>query len=152
MKRVLFMVMCITLLVSTLLFAQELEETKGSVVGKEMKGSMMGEHGMMMGKKKMMGKRHMQGMMMKMMMHKEIIATKDGGIIVMTGNKLLKYDKDLKLKKEVEIKMDMEGMQKMMKEIKEKCSMYKEMMEEGGMMESEEPCTSESTSGHESHH
>ncbi len=70
-----------------------------------------------------------------MMMGKSgIVATQDGGVIVMTGNKLYKYDKDLNLVKEAEVKMDMEGMQKMMTEMKEKCPMCHEMMERCGMM------------------
>lgn len=47
---------------------------------------------------------------MGMMIDKgEMVATQDGGVIVMAGNKLLKYDKDLKLVKEVYVKTDMEG-------------------------------------------
>jgi len=85
----------------------------------EVKGSMMG------GKDKMMH----HGMMMKKMMQKEMVATPDGGVIVMAGNKLMKYDKDLNLVKEVEIKVDMEAMMKKMKECSEmmkKCGMDKE--------------------------
>jgi hypothetical protein len=44
----------------------------------------------------------------------------------MAGKKLMKYDKDLNLVKETEIKIDME---KMMKE----CPMCQEMMERHGM-------------------
>lgn len=62
----------------------------------------------------------MQGMMMKkMMMEKKMIATSDGGVIVMFGNKLVKYDKDLELVKEVELKIDMEAMKKCMKQCHE---------------------------------
>ncbi len=64
----------------------------------------------------------MQGMMMK----KEMVATSDGGVIVMVGNKLLKYDKDLNLKKEAELKMDAEAMHQMMG----KCPMCQKMREE----------------------
>ena len=76
----------------------------------------------MMGKGMIMGKSGM-------------VATQDGGVIVMVSNKLYKYDKDLNLVKEAEVKMDMEGMQKMMMEMKEKCPMSHEMMERCGMME-----------------
>ena len=83
--------------------------------GKEM----MGEHGMgmkgggmkgeMMGKGGMMG----HGMMMKMM-EQSVVATSDGGIVIVSANKISKYDKDLNLVKEVELKMPtMEEMQKM---------------------------------------
>jgi len=54
--------------------------------------------------------------MMQSMMQKQVVATSDGGIIVVGGNKITKYDKDLNVVKEVEQKMDMEGMKKMMKD------------------------------------
>ncbi len=48
------------------------------------------------------------------MMVKDMIASQDGGIIVLVGNKLQKYDKDLVLQKEVEIQVDLEDMKKAM--------------------------------------
>lgn len=77
----------------------------------QMEGQMMGQE-QMMGKE---GKGPMGGMqsdfgMMGAMRSGQMIATSDGGVIVMMGNKLYKYDKDLNLKKEVEIKIDMKGM------------------------------------------
>ncbi len=134
-----------------------------SASAEEEKGSMMGEgmmQGGMMGKKGMMKSGQMMGMCpMHKMMSKEMVATEDGGVIVMVGNKLLKYDKNLNLKKEVEIKMDMEGMQKMMKEMMEKCPMRKMMMEKGMMQEgkmmgetAEESETPKEKSEHETHH
>ena len=36
-----------------------------------------------------------------------MVATGDGGVIVLAGNKLMKYDADLGLVKEVEVKMPM---------------------------------------------
>ena len=56
------------------------------------------------------------GMMWKRMMHHgmmekaEMVASNDGGVIVMMGNKLFKYDRNLNLVKEVELKIDMESM------------------------------------------
>ena len=49
------------------------------------------------------------------MMERSVVATSDGGVVVAMGNKLTKYDKDLNVVKESELKMDMEGMQRMMK-------------------------------------
>jgi hypothetical protein len=103
--------------------------------GKEMMGDkskgMMDDKGMgmknsMMEKGGMMG---MHGMMMKMM-EKTVVATSDGGIIIVSANKISKYDKDLNLVKEVELKAPtMEEMQKM-------CPMMgKGGMMEGGMMD-----------------
>jgi hypothetical protein len=96
------------------------------------------------GPQKMMGKKStkpgMMGMypgmgMKKWMMGGQMVATKDGGVIVMMGNQLLKYDKDLNLQKEVEIKMDMEKMEKMKMYWQKECPRYyKEMMEQGEMM------------------
>ena len=45
-----------------------------------------------------------QGRGMKEMMHPSMVATPDGGVIVLAGPKLAKYDKDLNLVKEVELK------------------------------------------------
>lgn len=56
------------------------------------------------------------GKMMKMfhaMMIKNMVATEDGGVIVLVGNKLQKYDKHLVLRKEAEIQIDPEYIQKM---------------------------------------
>ncbi|MBN1404986.1 MAG: hypothetical protein JW946_00520 [Candidatus Omnitrophica bacterium] len=41
---------------------------------------------------------------MKNMNKNQMVAASDGGVIVLSGNRLLKYDKNLDLKKEVEIK------------------------------------------------
>lgn len=67
-----------------------------------------------------MGMEH--GMMMKMM-EKTVVATSDGGIVIVAGNKISKYDKNLNLVKEIELKMDMECLQKSMHEMKAMCPM-----------------------------
>ena len=82
--------------------------------------------------KMMMGK--MQGMT-GMMAAKQMVAVKDGGVIVLTGNKLLKYDQDLNLIKEVEIKMDMKMMHENWQHMKEKCSKDKKMMDKDESVE-----------------
>ena len=87
--------------------------------GKDMMGSGMMKG--MMGDK--MGMCPMMGGMMSSMMGKTMVGTSDGGVIVLNGNKLTKYDKDLNLVKEVEAKMDMEGMQKNMMEMMRNCPM-----------------------------
>ncbi|MCX6354984.1 MAG: hypothetical protein NTZ78_08790 [Candidatus Aureabacteria bacterium] len=69
----------------------------------------------------------MHGAMGMSMMRRTAIATQDGGVVVMQGNKIMKYDKDLNLQKEAELKCDMEGMHKMMKEMHAGCPMCKEM-------------------------
>jgi hypothetical protein len=90
------------------------------------KGGMMSE-GMKHGPK--MGMCPMHGMMMKMMGERSLAATSDGGVVILSGNKLSKYDKNLTLVKEVEVTMDASGMEKMMADMKEKCPQCKEMME-----------------------
>jgi hypothetical protein len=102
------------------------------------KQGMMDSNDMMMQKgmmgKGMMGKAMpmmcpMHTMMCQGMMKKEVVATSDGGVIVMADNKLFKYDKDVNLIKEVELKIDMKATQdkmtQMMKECAEKCQMMK---------------------------
>jgi hypothetical protein len=77
--------------------------------------------------KEKMEHKEMMGMH-QMMMSKSMVATPDGGVIVMVGHKLQKYDKDLVLQKEVDLKMDKE-----------------EMKEKGAQQ-------APSASGHEAHH
>jgi hypothetical protein len=68
--------------------------------------------------------RGMTGMHPGMMCNTSMVATPDGGVIVMMGNKLTKFDKDLNMVKEAEIKIDWEAWKKTMKEH------HKMMMEE----------------------
>lgn len=104
------------------------EEMKDGMSGGGMMKGMMGEE--MMGKAMMDGK--MMGMcsMMKSMMDKSVVATSDGGIVIVQGNKVTKFDKNLNIVKEIELKMDMEGMKQDMMEMMKMCP----MMGKGGMM------------------
>jgi mono/diheme cytochrome c family protein len=52
------------------------------------------------------------GMMGPMMSSASMVAGPDGGVFVLMGNELLKYDKDLNLVKKVEIKFDWDNWQK----------------------------------------
>lgn len=106
------------------------------------KGMMKGKMGMMKGG--MMG-----------MMHKSMVASADGGVIILSGQKLLKYDKDLNLVKEAAVPTDMEGMQKMMAEMKEKCPMCAKMMSGGaaaGDASDSETSEAASSADHAIHH
>ena len=98
----------------------QMDDKGNGMTNKDNKGSMMG--GGMMDKGMMM---QMHGMMMKMgaMMNKTAFATTDGGFVVVSADKITKYDKDINVVKEVELKNDMDAMQKMMGEMMEKCSM-----------------------------
>ena len=116
--------------------------------GKEMMGD---KAGMMEGKGGMMG----MCPMMKSMMERSVVATSDGGVIVVMGNKLTKYDKNLNVTKEVELEMDMGDMQKMMENMKGMCPMMgKGMM---GNMDNDTGTKTDSTApakevDHASHH
>lgn len=123
MKKLTYLILAVAvILAARFVFA---EEMKGP-----MKGDGMGGKEMMMGKgmmgEGMMGMHRMHGMMRSPSM----VASNDGGVIVLTGNKLYKYDKNFTLVKEVEIKMDMDGMADM----KKMCSMCQKMMGKDGMM------------------
>jgi len=82
-------------------------------------------------------KKHMMpGMSMKGMMGKTMVATEDGGLVVMVCNKLYKFDKDLNLTKEAEIPFDEAHMEKMMKRMNE---MQTRMQKENRMIDAEKP-------------
>ncbi|MBU1887685.1 MAG: hypothetical protein KKB46_00620 [Candidatus Omnitrophica bacterium] len=128
MKKTMFVVMltAMCLAIYGISLAADINEAKGSMMGKD---AMAGK-GMMMHK---MDKDHMgkHCMMREKMMQRDMVAAKDGGVILLIGNQLMKYDKDLNLVKEVEIKVDMETMMKKMKE-------YREMMKKNDMDMGEE--------------
>jgi len=89
-------------------------------------------------KQKQMETERMGSTAMRMMgiLPKQMVATNDGGLIVLSGNKLLKYDKDLNLVKEVEIKTDFEfkpdaeSMQKIIEKMKEKYGAHNKTMKD----------------------
>ena len=116
----------------------------------EHKASMMDtSKDMKQGDKMCPGKMQGMGHCCEMMMGKSLVATEDGGVVVLLGNKLFKYDKDLVLQKEAEIKIDKEFMQKMM----EKCPMSGKMKSEGvTKAEPKGQTMSPQTSGQEAPH
>ena len=118
------------------------------------KGGMMGMMGKGMMDGKMMGMCPMMGGMMSSMMGKSMVGTSDGGVIVLAGNKLTKYDKDFNVTKEVELKMDMEGMQKMMDNMKGMCPMMGKGMKDGMSKKDDDDEAAEAAekAEHESHH
>ncbi len=124
MKRIILAALVLMLMVPVFANSQDATDTVADIKEK------MKMHQMDMGPDvKKEGKQrggHKEGMM-KMMMEKEMVPTSDGGVIVLSGNRLLKYDKDLELVKEVKIEMDFEGMKKMMEKMKENCPMAKTM-------------------------
>ena len=147
-KRLLVITAVVVVGLSGLVLAQMNDKGDG-MMDKGDKGGMMG--GGMMGKG-MMG---MHGMMMKMgeMMNKTAVATSDGGIIIVAGDKITKYDKDLNVVKEVELKSNMEAMQKMMSDMMAKCPMMGSGMM-GGMGQDGKTGTAPAATevDHASHH
>lgn len=76
-----------------------------------------------MGRGRMMGgdRLHMpmtSGMGMAGMMGNNIVSASDGGVIVMSFNRLYKFDKDLKLVRQTDIPLDKEHIQNMMKNMR----------------------------------
>lgn len=57
------------------------------------------------------------------MMHIQMLATEDGHLIVLVGNTLQKYDADLQLVKEAELKIDMQKMHQHMQDMMKSCPM-----------------------------
>lgn len=87
MKKLMLAAVVLSLLISIPAFAEEAkkEEMPGMSMGMPMQG-MGGKCCAMMGKAQM-------------------VATDEGGVFVLAGQKLMKYDADLNLVKEVEVKM-----------------------------------------------
>ena len=91
MKKILWAVIVLLLMISAPVFAEETSQS-------EMPGMTMDQP---------MGM-PMSGMAKKccpMMGKTQMVATDEGGVIVLAGSKLMKYDADLNLVKEVEVKM-----------------------------------------------
>jgi len=111
MKKFVLAVFVLSLMVSVPAFAEEAkkEEMPGMSMEKPMGMPMPG-----------MGK-----MFSPMMGRTEMVATDEGGVIVLAGNKLMKYDADLDLVKEVEVKMPMGPLGD------KQCPMMGKMMEKG---------------------
>ena len=99
-------------------------------------GGMMGKKGQGMMSGNMMDMPMMSGMHMSGMMGSNIVATEDGGIVVMSYNKLYKFDKNLKLVKEADIPFDKEHIKKMMENMQGMGMMMGGMMHGQGMMSS----------------
>jgi hypothetical protein len=107
MKKIFCAVVVLSLLISLPAFAKEAQK-------EEMPGMSLGMP--MPGMEKMCSK----------MGNAQMVATDEGGVIVLAGNKLLKYDADLNLVKEVEIKMPMPPMGG------KQCPMMGKMADQGG--------------------
>jgi hypothetical protein len=109
MKKIIFAVLVLSLLIPVPAFAEETkkEEMPGMSMDKPMGMPMSG----------------MEKMCGPMMGKAQMVATDEGGVIVLAGNKLMKYDADLNLIKEAEVKMPMGPMSG------KQCPMMGKMME-----------------------
>jgi len=83
-----------------------------------------------MGKGQMMCTCPMHQMMMGPMMGKSMIATTDGGVVVMVGDKLMKFDSAMRFVGEAKIKMDIEGMEKKTDQPMKECPTKKNVTKE----------------------
>jgi YHS domain-containing protein len=86
----------------------------------------------------------MCAMVCKSMMEKALVATPDGGVVLMAGCKLIKFDKDLNKVKEVPIEIDAKEMQNKMCEMMKSCPMCHKMRMHEGMMHMKGSCDSNS--------
>ena len=87
----------------------------GNDQGKETRGckcGMKGDKGMK-GKEGMMGGGMMKMMGMMQQMHSNLVATPDGGVIVSSGGKLIKYDNQLNVVKQIDLPKPEMGMMDM---------------------------------------
>lgn len=103
MKKIWGVVLVLSALVAVPAFAEEMkkDEMPGMAMDKS-KGVQMPPPGL-----SAQGAGGGMGKMCSMMVKSQMVATDEGGVIVLAGNKLMKYDADLNLVKEVEVKMPM---------------------------------------------
>lgn len=90
------------------------------------RGGMMGDSAMSRGDSAMMGCMGM-GMGMGMMVPRQI-APVNGGVVVLFGNKLIKFDRNLNKKEEVTLELDEETMRNMIEQMQRMRSLHQEMM------------------------
>lgn len=108
MRKVIAVIIAVLILSFPGMALAQMEKGEGMM---DDKGMEMKEHGMMhdgmMGQGDMMG-----GPMMKHMMGPIVVATSDGGVVVVIGDKMTKYDQDLDVIGQADLKADMQGMKK----------------------------------------
>ncbi len=105
MKKAMLLVLVVVLFVSMPLgssvFADDSKQAKGTPPPMEHEG--------MGARPPAMSMDLMQNMMvMQAMREKSVVATSDGGVVVLVSNQMVKYDKDLNVVKEAELKVDVD--------------------------------------------
>jgi hypothetical protein len=102
----------------------------------EMMGQPQGPRGMGQGMMQSRMRDHLQGgcpmceAMIGSMVLKTMIPTQDGGVIIAFGNKLMRYDNQLNLLKETEMKVDAGQMYSDMQKMVENCPAYRQMQQQ----------------------
>jgi hypothetical protein len=77
---------------------------------------------------------HPMAAMMRGMMSPSVVATADGGVVVRSFNRLMKFDKDLNLVKQADIPFDAKAMAESMKQVSEHYSECTKTMKKCHMM------------------
>lgn len=123
MKKIMLAVLAMVLCVSTVAFAEETE--KGEMPGISQGASVDNPMGMPM--------QGMEKRCFSMMGKTQMVATDEGGVIVLAGNRLMKYDAELNLVKVAELQMPMGPMGN------RQCPMMGKMMDTGAAPVAVEP-------------
>lgn len=118
MKRS-FIIVTACVLIGVVSYVGFAQPNKGGMMG----GGMMQGRGMMMQDGNGMELCPIHDKMMASMMQRAIAATPDGGVVVLVGNTLMKYDSALNLVKETELKFDEQAMQQKMQKMMDNCPM-----------------------------
>lgn len=127
MTRARWMVVAAVVALATIVAVVALAE-RASEPGMMGQGGMMGGPGMMGQDMGMMGMCPVHGGMMAGMMGRSALAVDGKNVYLFTGNKLLKYDSNLKLVREAEVKMDVAKMGAMVEKMMDQCPMRRQMM------------------------
>lgn len=127
MKKVLFAIAALILLSVLVVSIAEQSEKMQDIMGKMEKQAITAEQSAMTGEGQTTCMCPMHQMMTDAMMCKCIVATGDGGVIVIDGEKLMKFDENLNLVKQVQVPIDTEAIQNKMTGMMGKCPMCKAM-------------------------
>ena len=107
MKKIILTGVLIIALSAGFVFAQM---GRGGMMGGDNQGNMMNRN--------WRNTPMMSGMGMGGMMGNNIVATSDDGVVVMSFNKLYKFDRNLKLMKQAEVPFDKENIQNMIQNMR----------------------------------
>jgi hypothetical protein len=118
MKRT-FIIVTACVLIGVVSYVGFAQPNKGGMMG----GGMMQGRGMMMQEGNRMDICPIHDKMMTSMTQRTLVATPDGGVVVLVGNTLMKYDSALNLVKETEFKFDEQAMQQKMQKMMDACPM-----------------------------